>query len=79
MGSMMRSITIGSGQPIPSLPGDLPQGIFRAGLKAMGFWHADGPKAEAGLPSLIEVFPWWMVTVLELDRTGSTHAHLGLV
>jgi hypothetical protein len=78
MGSTMHSITIGSGQPIASHPGILPQGILSSRLKAMGFWHAEGPAAEAGLPSLADVFPWWMMVVLDPDRRRSAHAHLGL-
>lgn len=75
----MHSITIGSGQPVPKHTGIFPQGIISSRLKSMGFWHADGPAAEAGLPSLADVFPWWMVCVLDPDRCRSTHAHLGLL
>ena len=74
----MYSTTIGSGQPIASHPGILPQGIIASRLKAMGFWHAAGPAAEAGLPSLADVFPWWMTVVLDPDRRRSAYAHLGL-
>ena len=74
----MNSITIGSGQPVPQHPGALPHNILSARLKAMGFWHADGPEAKAGLPSIADVFPWWMVSVLDPDRQRSTFAHLGL-
>ena len=74
----MHSITIGSGQPIPNHPGILPQGILSSRLKAMGFWHAEGPEAEVGLPSLADVFPWWLVVVLDPDRRRTAHAHLGL-
>ena len=78
MGSTMYSTTIGSGQPIASHPGILPQGILASRLKAMGFWHAEGPAAEAGLPSLADVFPWWMTVGLDPDRRRSAYAHLGL-
>ncbi len=74
----MNSILIGNGKNLRN-PGHLPQGAMRARLKAMGFWHADGPEAEAGQPSLVDVFPWWMVVVMDMDRIRTTHGHLGLL
>jgi hypothetical protein len=74
---MITSVVVGSGQPLPEPVGCADHSIVVSRLRAMGLWFSETMPIEPESLSVSDLFPWWMIKVIQRDRCQVSHGHLG--